>query len=121
MTRTDDNSDSSSGRVGNRCLKKTDSHKENEGTTKRGRSLTGKVTEGPSILASRSALAPYQRSATITKPPSAVPQPAYPLYNYADNIPRPKVIYIKKKEQANEMVASLNGQVSLSQPVFAIA
>jgi hypothetical protein len=50
--------------------------------------------------------------------PKPVFEPAYPLYNYADNIPRPNVIYIKEEEQANEMVASLNGQVSRSRLIL---
>ncbi|KAI0252825.1 hypothetical protein BJV78DRAFT_1153462 [Lactifluus subvellereus] len=96
-------SSSSSSRVENRQLKKTDSLKENEGTVKRG---------------SRSASAVHQGSTGTIKPPSTRPKLAYPLYNYADNIPTPKVIYIKKEEQANEMVASLNGQVLPSELVF---
>jgi hypothetical protein len=110
MTRTDNNSASSSGCVRNRRLQKTDSLKENEGTVKQGRLPT-------STRASRSAFASYQGSATMTTPPSVVMKMSYPPYDYADNIPRPKVIYIKKEEEANNMIASLNGQVSLSQIV----
>ncbi|KAH9077699.1 ribonuclease H-like protein [Lactarius deliciosus] len=43
----------------------------------------------------------------------AVTKPQYPPYNYADYIPRPKVIYIKREDQADDMVASLNGAIGL--------
>ncbi|KAH9974325.1 ribonuclease H-like domain-containing protein [Lactifluus volemus] len=85
-----------------RQTNKTDSFKENEGTT----------NPGPSTRASCSILAPHRSSAAMPVP-KPVFEPAYPLYNYADNIPRPNVIYIKEEEQANEMVASLNGAVGL--------
>jgi len=49
----------------------------------------------------------------VTEPRKELPGPAYPFYNYADNIPKPKVIYIRNEEVANEMVASLNGTVGL--------
>jgi len=56
----------------------------------------------------------YQRSAVITEPFPAKMKPQRPIYNYADHIPRPTVVYIKDEEQADEMVASLNGQVMFS-------
>jgi hypothetical protein len=69
------------------------------------------MSPGPSTQASCPILAPYRGSAAMAKP---VSEWAYPLYSYADNIPRPNVMYVKEEGQANEMVASLNGQVSLS-------
>jgi hypothetical protein len=89
-------------------LKKTGSLKENEGTVS---SLARRET-----LASRSASAVYQSSAMMTKPSSTFGKK--PTYNYADTIPMPKVLYIRNEEQANEMVASLNGQVLPSGLVF---
>jgi hypothetical protein len=52
----------------------------------------------------------------MTKPSSTFGKK--PTYNYADTIPMPKVLYIRNEEQANEMVASLNGQVLPSGLVF---
>ncbi|KAI0299388.1 ribonuclease H-like domain-containing protein [Multifurca ochricompacta] len=107
------NSASSSGCTENRRLKKDDSFKENKSVTKRTPSLSNRETNAPSTLASRSAFTRYQSPAMVTKPQPVIPVPQYPLYNYADNIPRPKAIYIKDEEHANEMVASLNGAVGL--------
>jgi hypothetical protein len=92
-------------------LKKTESLKENEDTTKQGQSLTSRGAKhpGPSTLASRSASTNYQSSGVVTKPPLEQQQPTYPLYDYADHIPKPKVIYIRDEGRANEMVHSLNG------------
>jgi hypothetical protein len=90
-----------------RQTNKADSFKENEGTT----------NPGPSTRASCPVLAPHRSSAAMPVP-KPVFEPTYPLYNYADNIPRPNVIYIKEEEQANEMVASLNGQVSRSRLIL---
>jgi hypothetical protein len=56
-------------------------------------------TRGRSIVASR--LTSANRQPFMSAP-----------YNYADNIPKPKVIYIKREEHANEMIDSLNGQVT---------
>jgi hypothetical protein len=109
VTPADDPRATSTARVENRRLKKTASLKENEDTTKQGRSLTGSSTKYPSTLASRSASTDYQSSGVVTKPPLEQREPAYPPYDYADHIPRPKVIYIRDEGRANEMVHSLNG------------
>lgn len=65
-------------------------------------------------VASRPCSANHQRSAFMSGFSPAVGEPRYPPYNYTDHIPRPTVIYIKREEDADEMVASLNGQVTLS-------
>jgi hypothetical protein len=52
---------------------------------------------------------------------SLLVNPSYPLYNYADHTPKPKVTYIKKEEDANDMAAKLNGQVAFSPLFFALA
>ena len=109
MTPADDRRTTSTARVENRRLKKTESLKENEGTTKQGRSLTSRGAKYPSTLASRPASTDYQSSGVVTKPPLAQQEPTYPLYSYADHIPKPKVIYIRDEGRANEMVHSLNG------------
>jgi hypothetical protein len=94
--------------VENRRLKKTESLKENEDTTKQGRSLTSRDTKYPSTLASRPMSTNYRSSSVVTKPPLEQ-GPAYPPYDYADHIPKPKVIYIRDEGRANEVVHSLNG------------
>jgi hypothetical protein len=104
----DDRRATSTARVENRRLKKTESLKQNEDTTKQGRSLTRSTTY-PSTLASRPASTNYQSSGVVTKPPLEQQEPAYPPYNYVDHIPKPKVIYIRDEGRANEMVHSLNG------------
>lgn len=109
MTRTDDCSASASDRLENHQLKKSESFKENEGTIERGQSLTGRDAKMPSTLASHSAPTNCQSPDAVAKPPPRLPVRSYPLYDYADNIPKPKVIYIRNEELANEMVASLNG------------
>ncbi|KAN0139218.1 hypothetical protein V8E53_002719 [Lactarius tabidus] len=43
---------------------------------------------------------------------SLLVNPSYPLYNYADHTPKPKVTYIKE-EDANDMAAKLNGAIGL--------
>lgn len=95
----------SSARVENRRLKKTDSLKENEDTTKRGTSR-GKFS---STLSSRPVFTNYKSSGVVTRPPPEQQEPSYPLYDYADHIPKPKVIYITDEDRANEMVPGLNG------------
>ena len=99
----------STARVENRRLKKTESLKENEVTTKQGRSPTSSSTKYSSTLASRPASTNFQSSGVVTKPPLEQQEPAYPPYEYADHIPKPKVIYIRDEGHANEMVHSLNG------------
>ena len=96
-------------RVENRRLKKTESLKENEDTTKQDWSLTSRSPKYPSTLPSRPASTNYQSSGVVTKPPLEQQEPAYPPYDYADHIPKPKVIYIRDEGRANEMVQSLNG------------
>jgi len=92
--------------VENRRLKKTDSLKENEGamkqSSKRGHNIM------PTLASYPVSINP-QRPGIVIKPSSQPPEPTYPRYHYADNIPVPKVIYIRDEEVANEMVASLNG------------
>ncbi len=95
--------------VDNRRLKKTDSLKENEDTTKQDQSLTSRGTKLSFTLASRPASANYQSSGVVTKPPMDQQEPAHLPYNYAHHIPKPKVIYIRDEGRANEMVLSLNG------------
>ncbi|KAH9000542.1 ribonuclease H-like domain-containing protein [Lactarius hatsudake] len=58
-------------------------------------------------------VAGFQRSAIMSESSVTATKPQYPPYNYADYIPRPKVIYIKREEQADDMVASLNGAIGL--------
>lgn len=99
----------STARVENRRLKKTESLKENEDITKQGQSLTSMGTKYPSTQASRSTSTNYQRSGDVTRPPLEQQEPAYPWYNYADHIPKPKVIYIRDEGRANEIVQGLNG------------
>jgi hypothetical protein len=108
ITRTNDHSASSLGRDENHRLKKTESLKENDGITERSRPLVSRAAQVTSTLA-RSVASDSHSSGAVAKPPINRPMPAYPLYNYADNIPKPKVIYIKNEEDANEMVTSLNG------------
>ena len=109
VSRADDHSASSLGRGENPRMKKTDSLKENDETMKRSRPLVSRATKISSTLASRSASTNFPSSGKVDKRLTKRPEPAYPPYNYADNIPIPKVIYIRNEEQANEMVASLNG------------
>jgi hypothetical protein len=109
VTPADDRRATSTARVENRRLKKTESLKKNEDTTKQGRSLTSRGTKYPSTLASRPVSTNYQSSGVVNKPPLERQEPAYPLYHYADHIPKPKVIYIRDEGRANEMVHSLNG------------
>ncbi|KAI0275714.1 hypothetical protein BGY98DRAFT_991095 [Russula aff. rugulosa BPL654] len=112
----DDRRATSTARVENRRLKKTDSLKENEDTTKQGQSLTSRSTKYPSTLASRPASTNYQSSGVVTKPPMEQQEPAYPPYNYADHIPKPKVIYIRDEGRANEMNwGAKEGKVALVQ------
>ena len=68
-----------------------------------------RATKSSSALASRSASINYQGSGAVAKPRAKRSEVAYPLYDYADNVPRPKVIYIRDEDQANEMIAGLNG------------
>ena len=105
----DDRRATPTARVENRRLKKTESLKENEDTTKQGSSLTSGSTKYPSTLASRPASTNYHSPGVVTKPPPKQQEPAYPPYDYADHIPKPKVIYIRDEGRANEMVHSLNG------------
>ena len=109
VTPADDHRATPTARVEKRRLKKTDSLKENEDTMKQGRSLTSRSTKYPSILASHPVSTNYQSSGVVTKPPLKQQEPTYPPYNYADHIPKPKVIYIRDEGRANEMVHSLNG------------
>lgn len=44
---------------------------------------------------------------------SVLDNPPHPPYNYADHAPKPKVTYIKREEEANDMVAKLNGAIGL--------
>jgi hypothetical protein len=113
MTR---NASASSRRAKNRRLKNTDSLKENEheGTMAQGQSFIGGNRKFPSTSAPRLASTTSQSSEIVNKPRRELSVPAYPFYNYADNIPKPKVIYIRNEEVANEMVASLNGYVGNS-------
>jgi hypothetical protein len=105
MTPADESRVTSSARVENRRLKKTDSLKENEDTTKRGTSR-GKFS---STSASRPVFTNYKSSGVGTRPPPEQQELSYPLYDYADHIPKPTVIYITDEDRANEMVAGLNG------------
>ncbi|KAH9064583.1 ribonuclease H-like domain-containing protein [Lactarius vividus] len=66
-----------------------------------------------STVAPRPSSAGYRRSALMSESSLAVTKPQYPPYNYANYIPRPKVIYIKTEEKADDMVASLNGAIGL--------
>ena len=109
VTPADDRRATSMTRVENRRLKKTESLKENEDTTKQDWSLTIRSPKYPSTLPSRPASTNYQSSGVVTKPPLEQQEPAYPPYDYADHIPKPKVIYIRDEGRANEMVQSLNG------------
>lgn len=109
LTRTNDHSASSLGRDENRRLKKTESLKENGAITKQNRPLVNTAAQATSTLASRPVATDSHSSGVVAKPPTTRPMPAYPPYNYADHIPKPKVIYIRNEEDANEMVASLNG------------
>jgi hypothetical protein len=110
---------SSSGRVENRRLKKTDSLKEDDdGTMVQGQSFTGESRGIRSTSAPQLASTNSQSSGNVTQPRKDLPMPAYPSYHYADNIPKPKVIYIRNEEVANEMVASLNGYVRNSKLVL---
>ena len=60
-------------------------------------------------LASHPAATDSRSSGIVTKPPTKLPEPAYSPYNYPDTIPKPKVIYIRNEENANEIVGRLNG------------
>ena len=90
-------------------MKKTESLKENDGITERNRPLVSRAVQVTSTLASRPVATDSHSSGVAAKLPINRPMPTYPPYNYADNIPKPKVVYIKNEEVANEMVASLNG------------
>ena len=90
-------------------MKKTESLKENDAITKQSRPLVGSAAQVTSTLASCPVATDSHSSGVTAKPPTKRPMPAYPPYNYADHIPKPKVIYIRNEEDANEMVASLNG------------
>ena len=110
ITRTNDHSTSSLGRGENRRLKKTESLKENDGITERNCPLVSRAAQVTSALTSRLvATDSHSSGVAASKPPINRPMPVYPPYNYADNIPKPKVIYIRNEEVADEMVASLNG------------
>ena len=109
VARTDDHSASVPGSDENRLLKKTDSLKENDGTVERSWPPARRATTIPSTLASRPAPINSQNSGIVAKPLTNRPEVGYPLYDYADNIPKPNVIYITDEEQANEMITSLNG------------
>jgi hypothetical protein len=106
---TDDRSISSSGNDENRRLKKADSLKENDRTVGRTRPLVSRAAKMSFSLPSRPAPINSQSSGVLAMPPTKRPEPAYPFYDYADSIPKPKVIYIRDEEQANDMIASLNG------------
>ncbi|KAH9968063.1 ribonuclease H-like domain-containing protein [Russula dissimulans] len=99
-----------SSRVENRRLKKTDSLKENEGAMEQSSNRGHNII---STLASYPVSINPQRPGIVIKPPPQLPEPTHPPYHYADNIPSPKVIYIRDEEFANEMIASLNGSVGL--------
>jgi len=109
ITQTNDHRASSLGHDENRRLKKTESLKENDAITKQSCPLAGSAAKVTSTLASRPVATDSHSSGVVAKPPTERPMPAYPPYNYADHIPKPKVIYIRNEEDANEMVASLNG------------
>jgi hypothetical protein len=110
ITRTNDHSSTSSlGHGENRRLKKTESLREDDGITERNCPLVSRAAQVTSALASRLVATDSHSSGVAAKPPINRPMPMYPPYNYADNIPKPKVIYIKNEEVADEMVASLNG------------
>jgi hypothetical protein len=106
---TDDHSVSSSGNDESRRLKKADSLKENDRTVARTRPLVSRAAKMSFSLPSLPTPISSQGSGVVAMPLTKRPEPAYPFYDYADNIPRPKVIYIRDEEQANEMIASLNG------------
>jgi hypothetical protein len=93
----------------NRRLKKSESLKENEDITKQGLSLTSRGTKFPSTAASRPTFANYKISGVVRKSLPEQQELSHPLYDYADHIPKPKVIYITNEDRANEMVPSLNG------------
>ncbi|KAH8990746.1 ribonuclease H-like protein [Lactarius akahatsu] len=71
------------------------------------------ILRGQQTVALRPRSGDYQRSALMSESSLAVTKPQYPPYNYADYIPKPKVIYIKSEEQADDMVAILNGAIGL--------
>jgi hypothetical protein len=104
---TDDHSVLPSDHDESRRLKKTVSLRER--TVERSRPPVSRATKSSSTLASRPASINSQGSGAVAKPRAKRPEPAYPLYDYADNVPRPKVIYIRDEDQANEMIAGLNG------------
>ncbi|KAH9167052.1 ribonuclease H-like protein [Lactarius sanguifluus] len=79
----------------------------------RDRSNKTNTLRGQQTVAPPPRSADYRRSALMSESSLAVTKPQYPPYNYADYIPRPKVIYIKCEEKADDMVASLNGAVGL--------
>jgi len=64
-----------------------------------------KILRGRPIVASR--LTSTNHRPFMSWSENQYPPP--PPYKYADNIPKPKVIYIKREEHANEMIDSLNG------------
>ena len=107
MTPADDLSVASPARMGR--LKKTDSLKENEDVPTQGQLLASRGETFPSTSASRPAFSNYKSSGIITKPPTEQQVLTYPLYDYADHIPKPKVIYITDEDRANDMVPGLNG------------
>ena len=97
----------SSARVGR--LKKTDSLKENEDMTRQGSSLASTGNKIPFSSASHPVFSNYKSFGAVTKPLPEQQTLTYPLYDYADHIPKPKVIYITDEDHANEMVPGLNG------------
>lgn len=107
VTPADDLSVTSSARVGR--LKKTDSLKENEDVPTQGQSLVTKGKKFPPASTSRHAFSNHKSSGVRTKPPPEQQGLTYPLYDYADHIPKPKVIYITDEDRANDMVHGLNG------------
>jgi hypothetical protein len=98
-----------SARVKDRRLKKSESLKENEDITKQRLSPTSRGTKFPYTAASRPTSANYKRSGVVKKTPPEQQDLSHPLYDYADHIPKPKVIYITNEDRANEMVPTLNG------------
>ncbi|KAH9043609.1 ribonuclease H-like domain-containing protein [Lactarius hengduanensis] len=77
------------------------------------RSNKTNTLRGQQTVSPRPRSANHQRSALMSESSLAVTKPQYPPYNYADYIPKPKVIYIKNEEKADDMVASLNGAIGL--------
>jgi hypothetical protein len=104
VTPADDRRVTSSARVESHGLKKTESLKED--TTKQGGSLANRSTK---FSSTRASFTDYQRSSVVTRPPPEQQESTRSLYDYADHIPKPKVIYITDEDRANEMVPGLNG------------